>query len=204
MAERFAGLTLLAAAALFGLLNPAVAAPTGARITMDAADGTTAVIRIEGVISRPLEAEVLAAFDALPKGRPLLVDLDSPGGYTAAGYAIIDRMLAERKAGRIVATRVGRSKACESMCVGLFLAGHPRYAAPDAQFMVHAPRLRSGGGIPLKATRAMVERLGLLGASPEWLARVRIAGGFSGATDHRESARELMTDNANVVTQLVE
>ncbi len=89
------------------------------------------------------------------------------------------------------------------MCVGLYLAGHPRYAAPSAEFMVHAPRMADSGHMTLRSTQTMVQRLVALGASPSWIERVTQAGGFSGGTDYRETADHLTADGANVVTELI-
>lgn len=160
-------------------------------------------IRIDGVITRGVEQRLNSLFAALPPNRPVTLELVSPGGFTSAGHAIIDRILSERKNGRAIATRVRAGEFCESMCVGLFQAGSPRYAAPNAEFMVHAPRLRDSGQITLRASLTMMARLKSLGASADWVDHVRDTGGFSGAEDHRETARDLVAENANVVTDLL-
>ena len=146
------------------------------------------------MISQPL-AEAL--------GQPVVVELSSPGGFTTAGYRMIDLVLAERRAGRPVATRVIDGQSCESMCVGLYLAGYPRYAAPTAEFMVHAPRLAENGRMTLRSTDQMVKRLVALGAAPAWIERVRAAGGFSGSLDYRDRADHLTAVGANIVTHLI-
>lgn len=160
------------------------------------------VLRIDGVLTPEVAARLDTAIARLPAGRPLLLELHSPGGYTNAGYAMIDRVMAERGAGRRVATAVRAGEACESMCVGLYLAGYPRYAAPSAQFMVHAPRTADEGRMTLRMTQTMVNRLVSLGASVGWIERVKAAGGFSGAVDYRDSAEGLKAADANVVTDL--
>ncbi|WP_404325992.1 ATP-dependent Clp protease proteolytic subunit [Aerophototrophica crusticola] len=97
------------------------------------------VLRIDGVLTPEVAAKLDTAIARLPAGRPLLLELDSPGGYTNAGYAMIDRVMAEREAGRRVATAVRAGETCESMCVALYMAGAQRFAAPSSTFMVHAP-----------------------------------------------------------------
>lgn len=178
-------------------------APTDAALTTSLGNGA-ALVRIDGVITHGLERRFDAAMEALPQGIPLTIELSSPGGFTGPGYRLIDRILAERIAGRSVATRVRSGESCESMCVGIYLAGFPRYAHPSAEFMVHAPRIHDSGRITLRSTQTMVDRLKSLGASARWLDRVKATGGFSGTVDHRETAFELAAENANVVTNLLD
>lgn len=166
------------------------------------ADGG-AVLRIEGIITKAVEQRVADAVQALPRSLPVVIELASPGGFTSAGYRMIDQILAEREKGRAIATRVRGGEACESMCVGVFLAGYPRYAAPTAEFMVHAPRMAEDGRMTLRTTTTMVSRLVSLGASQGWIEQVRAAGGFSGAVDYRETADSLSAEGANVVTHLI-
>ncbi|AWK85112.1 ATP-dependent Clp protease proteolytic subunit [Azospirillum thermophilum] len=184
--------------------NPAPAAPgfPDATLAQSERDGVT-VLRVDGIITPVVERRFADAVHALPARRPLVLELSSPGGFTSAGYRMIDSILAERQSGRPVATRVRGGESCESMCVGLYLAGYPRYAAPTAQFMVHAPRLAENGRMTLRATEAMVQRLVALGASPVWIGRVKAAGGFSGAVDYRENAARLTAEGANIVTDLL-
>lgn len=165
--------------------------------------GAVTVLRLDGIITVGAEQRFVEALRGLPAGRPLVVELSSPGGFTAAGYRMIDAVLAERRAGRPVATRVRGGESCESMCVGLYLAGYPRYAAPNAEFMVHAPRMAENGRMTMRSTLTMVQRLVTLGASPVWIERVKAAGGFSGAADYREKADRLTADGANIVTELI-
>ncbi|HYH18385.1 MAG TPA: ATP-dependent Clp protease proteolytic subunit [Azospirillum sp.] len=180
---------------------PAPAALPDATLTQ-VDGGAATVLRIDGIITRGLEQRFTEALAALPRSRPLIVELSSPGGYTSAGYRMIDRLVAEREQGRAIATRVRAGEACESMCVGLYLAGYPRYAAPSAQFMVHAPRTADEGRMTLRMTQIMVNRLVSLGASTGWIERVKAAGGFSGAVDYRDSAEGLKAADANIVTNL--
>lgn len=202
------------------MLLTALAAPAGAdgvavaRSTTSAPrypDGTltasersgTVFLRVDGIITEALETRLLSTLAGLPATAPVVVELDSPGGFTTPGYRIIDRILNERRAGRAIATSVRAGESCESMCVGIYLAGYPRYAAPTAEFMVHAPRIAGSGHMTVRSTRDMVNRLRSLGASSLWLDRVRSSGGFSGASDHRETAIQLAAEGANVVTDLV-
>lgn len=163
----------------------------------------SSLLRVDGIITPGVEQRFAEALRSLPPGKPVVVELSSPGGFTAAGYRMIDLMLAERNAGRPIATRVKGGESCESMCVGLYLAGYPRYAAPTAEFMVHAPRLAENGRMTLRSTDAMVKRLVSLGASKRWIETVRAAGGFSGAVDYRERADRLTAEGANIVTDLI-
>ncbi|PWC33891.1 ATP-dependent Clp protease proteolytic subunit [Azospirillum sp. TSO35-2] len=165
--------------------------------------GDVTVLRLDGIITPGTERRFLDALHDLPTRRAVVVELSSPGGFTSAGYRMIDAILAERQAGRPVATKVGDGESCESMCVGLYLAGYPRYAAPGAEFMVHAPRMAESGRMTMRSTQTMVQRLVSLGASPAWIQRVTAAGGFSGSLDYRETADRLTADGANIVTELL-
>lgn len=173
-----------------------------ANLVVHSENGAT-VLRVDGVITPGFERRFLAALASVPQRAAVVVELASPGGFTGSGYRIIDRLLEERRAGRAVATRVRAGEACESMCVGVYLAGYPRYAAPSAEFMVHAPRIAGTGRVTLRSTRTMVDRLTSLGASAGWIERVKAAGGFSGMVDHRETAGQLAAERANVVTELI-
>lgn len=189
------------------VVNPAPAAPSPSDYP-DAAmsrddQGDITILRLDGIITPGAERRFVDALHTLPAQRPLVIELSSPGGFTAAGYRMIDAVLAERRGGRPVATRVRDGESCESMCVGLYLAGYPRYAAPRAEFMVHAPRMAENGRMTLRSTRMMVDRLVSLGASPAWVQRVTAEGGFSGARDYRETADRLSADGANIVTDLL-
>ena len=188
-------------------VNPAPAAPSSSDYP-DAAmsrddQGDITILRLDGIITPGAERSFVDALRTLPARRPLVIELSSPGGFTAAGYRMIDAVLAERQGGRPVATRVRDGDSCESMCVGLYLAGYPRYAAPRAEFMVHAPRMAENGRMTIRSIQMMVDRLVSLGASPAWIQRVTAEGGFSGARDYRETADRLSADGANIVTDLL-
>jgi len=176
---------------------------TPARLSLLRRTDGAAVVRMEGIITPAVGERFAALLDRLAPGEPLVVELDSPGGYTSAGYVMIDRLMQERQAGRRVTTVVRAGDTCESMCVGLFMAGEARSAAPTATFMVHAPRGLRSGTVTLRSTGRMIERLVSLGASPGWIERVKQAGGFSGRLDYRTTAAELAADNANVVNALL-
>ena len=183
-------------------MTGAVAPLPAAKLSMhDFESGT--ILRLDGIITPEIVRQFDQMIAAVPAGRPLIIELSSPGGYTTAGYSMIDRIMQEREAGRPVASAVRGGESCESMCVGLFMAGYPRYAAPDAQFMVHAPRGLNSGVITVKSTGRMIDRLIALGASAAWIEQVKSAGGFSGRVDYRITAAELAQNGANVVTTLV-
>ncbi|WP_207478487.1 ATP-dependent Clp protease proteolytic subunit [Arenibaculum pallidiluteum] len=199
---------IVSLAALAAAFQPATSVATpAARVegyegTITAtAEGAATVIRIRGVITHEVSNAFARALDGTEGGKVVL-DLDSPGGFTAAGYPMIDAVLAKRAAGTQVTTLVRGGAACESMCVGLFMAGERREAEPGARFMVHAPRSDRTGYVSIRASREMADRLKALGASPEWIALVHREGAFSGAVDHVESAEELARRGANVVTHL--
>ena len=161
------------------------------------------VVRVTGAITFDAAAGFIQALESAPASRPVVVELDSPGGYVRAGFAMIDAMLRYRSAGRAIATLVRADSSCESMCFGVFMAGHPRRAQAGAYFMVHAPRDERSGAMSLKTTNEMMTRLVGLGTSPSWIHMVAERGGFSGRMDYGTRAEELARSGANVVTELL-
>ena len=161
------------------------------------------LVRVSGVITPDVAAAFIVALGAAPAARPVVVELDSPGGYVKAGFAMVDAMLRARGAGRSVVTMVRRESSCESMCFGVFMAGFPRRAEVGATFMVHAPRDDRSGAMSLRTTNEMIARLIGLGTSQAWIHTVSERGGFSGRTDFVARAEELARSGANVVTELL-
>lgn len=161
------------------------------------------VLRVGGAITPDVAADFIDALDTIPAGRPVVVELDSPGGYVKSGFAMVDAMLRARSAGRSVSTLVRGEGACESMCFGVYMAGNPRRAEVGATFMVHAPRDERSGAMSLRTTNEMITRLIGLGTSQSWIHTVSERGGFSGRTDYVVRAEELVQSGANVVTDLV-
>ena len=161
------------------------------------------VVRVTGVITADVAADFIDALDITPASRPVVVELDSPGGYVKAGYAMVDAMLRARSNGRSIVTLVRHDSTCESMCFGVFMAGFPRRAEVGAYFMVHAPRDERSGALSLRTTNEMIARLIGLGTSQAWIHTVSERGGFSGRTDFGARAEELARSGANVVTELL-
>jgi ATP-dependent Clp protease protease subunit len=185
------------------LITPPADSPLPSALLVLGSDEDAAYLRLDGIITPEVADRFELVLDSLPAGRRLVLELNSPGGYTGAGYAMIDRLQEERGHGRAIDTRVNAGDACESMCFGLFMAGDRRYAAPAAEFMVHAPRSLTAGTVTLRSTGRMIERIKSLGADAAWLERITAAGAFSGQQDHRETAAQLAAENANVVTDLL-
>ncbi len=181
---------------------PAIGADLSGSLTVGL-DGERVRMTVSGVITPTVAAAFVGALDAAPAGRPVLVELDSPGGFVKAGYAMIDAMLRHRAGGRRIDTLVHAGDTCESMCVGVFMAGLTRAAEPGAWFMVHAPRDDRTGTMTLRTTQGMINRLLGLGASPSWMRAVVDQGGFSGRLDYGTRAEALVAAEANVVTTLV-
>lgn len=161
------------------------------------------VVRVTGVITPDVAADFIDALDTTPASRPVVVELDSPGGYVKAGYAMVDAMLRARSSGRSIVTLVRHESTCESMCFGVFMAGFPRRAEVGAYFMVHAPRDERSGALSLRTTNEMIARLIGLGTSQAWIHTVSERGGFSGRTDFGARAEDLARSGANVVTELL-
>ncbi|HYG90228.1 MAG TPA: ATP-dependent Clp protease proteolytic subunit [Azospirillum sp.] len=166
-------------------------------------DTERTVIRVTGVITADVAADFIEALERAPATRPVVIELDSPGGYVKAGFAMVDTMLRYRSTGRSIVTMVRRNSSCESMCFGVFMAGFPRRAEVGAYFMVHAPRDERSGMMSMRTTNEMIVRLIGLGTSQAWIHTVAERGGFSGRTDFGARAEELTRSGANVVTELL-
>ena len=142
------------------------------------------------------------------KGRRILIDLHSPGGYLEEGEKVI-RIIEEMKRTHIVDTQVGARRACYSMCVPIYLQGEERFAAPNARFMFHEPStvdFYTGD----KVERPQFERdyisrryfdryFGASPMDPEW--RDKLAAEWKGK-DLYYTARELVDQHSNIVTEL--
>ncbi|WP_431858424.1 ATP-dependent Clp protease proteolytic subunit [Azospirillum sp.] len=193
---------LLSAVILLALLPCAGQAAEMEGTVRHSLEGERTVVRVSGVITPDVAADFIDALDATPASRPVVVELDSPGGYVKAGFAMVDAMLRARSAGRSITTQVRAEASCESMCFGVYMAGFPRRAEAGATFMVHAPRDERSGALSLRTTNEMIARLIGLGTAPAWIHAVAERGGFSGRMDFVVRAEELARSGANVVTEL--
>jgi len=116
--------------------------------------GDAAVLVWSRPIAHPMARRFEEAFNALKDDADVFViDLHSPGGALTEGRKVIE-VIERMKRDHLVETRVGRDRACLSMCVPIYLAGESRIAAPDARFMFHEPASRNA------VTGARVDRPG--------------------------------------------
>ncbi|HYD69029.1 MAG TPA: hypothetical protein VED21_26385, partial [Azospirillum sp.] len=93
---RMTALTALLALGSTGTLTGAAVADSGAvartgapslpdaAITQTISDGT-AVLRIDGILTKGVEQRLTDAVQTLPRTLPLVIELASPGGFTSAG-----------------------------------------------------------------------------------------------------------------------
>lgn len=99
------------------------------------------LIRVSGRVDDTMAADLGAALAGFRyERRPIVISINSVGGYVGAGQQIVD-LINVAKSGSDVAMRVGRQGICASMCVPIYLSGSRRSAAPDARFMFHEARL---------------------------------------------------------------
>lgn len=83
----------------------------------------------------------IQAAQRTPKGTPIILVIDSPGGEVFAGQRVVDEMLASDAAGHPVLTLcVGD---CDSMAAFIFEYGSDRWMTPGARLMFH----NASGGV---------------------------------------------------------
>jgi ATP-dependent Clp protease protease subunit len=92
----------------------------------------------------------IQAAQRLPKGTPIILVIDSPGGEVFAGRRVIDEMLASDAAGHPVMTLcVGD---CDSMAAFIFEYGAQRWMTPSARLMFHNASGGVSGELPEEAS----------------------------------------------------
>lgn len=139
MASRtFAKLALVLTAAV-GLM---ISAASGAAHPQKAAPVAWATLYGEVNESTSwLAISQIQAAQRTPKGTPIILVIDSPGGAVFAGRRIVDEMLASDAAGHPVMTLcVGD---CDSMAAFIFEYGLGRWMTPGARLMFH----NASGGV---------------------------------------------------------
>lgn len=121
-------------------------------LTISAASGAPNPQRRQAVAWATLYGEVneatswlaisqIQAAQKTPKGTPIVLVIDSPGGEVFAGRRIIDEMYASYVAGHPVITLcVGD---CDSMAAFIFEYGAARWMTPGARLMFH----NASGGV---------------------------------------------------------
>lgn len=148
MASRtFAKLALVLTAAV-GLM---ISAASGAAHPQKAAPVAWATLYGEVNESTSwLAISQIQAAQRTPKGTPIILVIDSPGGAVFAGRRIVDEMLASDAAGHPVMTLcVGD---CDSMAAFIFEYGLQRWMTPSARLMFHNASGGVGGELPEAAS----------------------------------------------------
>lgn len=116
-------------------------AESGAAAVAVEAANDRVLIRLSGRVDDTMASHLGAALSGFRyERRPLVISINSAGGYVAAGQQIVD-LINVAKSGSDVETRVERRAICASMCVPIYLAGSRRSAAADSRFMFHEARL---------------------------------------------------------------
>jgi hypothetical protein len=180
------------------------------------------VFQWTGKVEAPMLDKFKAAFAARADDRrPIVISLDSPGGYVEHGSRLISFIL-KMQATHSVDTVVEKGGTCASMCVPIYLAGAHRTAHPSARFMFHEVSFSSkvddelrklqretGGLLAVGAAKRYLVNAGTdnlferylrtAGTRPEWIERIRreVRG-----RDVWRTGSELMQQRSGIVHEL--
>lgn len=171
--------------------------------------GDAVVLEWRSGVDIPMVTRFTEAFNAW-QGRTsrFVIKLHSPGGSIREGRELIE-LINRVKRSATVDTLVADGDACASMCVPIYLQGQSRIAGPRARFMFHEPRRYTTHtdervNQPGWEQRAMTQRffdryLVNSPITPAW--RDRLFAEWQGK-DIWKTARQLVDENANIVTDL--
>lgn len=75
----------------------------------------------------------LMDYDLKPSDRmPIMLYINSPGGYVAEGYSIIDAISCSDTP--VYTVNIGK---CDSIAFLIYIVGHKRYSFPHSEFLMH-------------------------------------------------------------------
>lgn len=167
---------------------------------IDEADVTA--IAITGAILPPMAADLATLLRAVPRGRKVILDLDSAGGEMDEGKKVIALIKRER-VGRHLDTLVWYGHLCASMCIPIYLQGEKRHAAALSVWMFH-PAHKGHSPFPSPAaTAAILDDMVSYGMSREWLEALDKRDVFSTPGEFWISGADLYAQGAGVITDLL-
>jgi len=202
----FGGLGIAAFFALCvaGAPSKGIQQKAGLTVKQDAAQ---VVLRWNGAVEAPMLERFKEAFEQLEDDeRPILISLNSPGGFVEHGRAIMS-LIHQQSRNHTINTIVEAGNSCASMCVPIYLVGETRMAHPAAKFMFHEASFRAP--IPSMYYKAVVNKvtdqlfdddIGGRSVDGKWLThmRERVRG-----RDVWLTGRQLMDQGSGVVDKLM-
>lgn len=127
-------LRLLSGIVALGFAAASCSEPTGLTVQEEP---DRVVFRWRGNVEAPMLEQLQEAYGKRASDRrPIVLSLDSKGGFIEHGSKVISFIL-RMQATHNVDTVVEAKRLCASMCVPIYLAGGHRTAAPTARFMFH-------------------------------------------------------------------
>lgn len=166
------------------------------------------VLSWNGAVEAPMLQRFQEAFDHLEDDqRPILISLNSPGGFVEHGRDIMN-LIHKQSRNHTINTIVEAGHSCASMCVPIYLVGETRMAHPAAKFMFHEASFKSKA-VPSQFYRAAVNKvtdrlfdddIGGRSVDGKWLTgmRERVRG-----RDVWLTGRQLMDQGSGVVDKLL-
>lgn len=162
-------------------------------------------IQLTGAIAYPMADEIQEIFEQkIPREKSaVILHVNSGGGSLDEGMKII-AVINEQKERHEIVTTVRNGEICGSMCVPVYMTGTRRFAGETTGFMFHGVT-RAFSNIPDQ--RRTREMLGVVmvtqGVSASWLQGLWDQGVFSTPGEYWVTGKELVEQNAGVVTELI-
>lgn len=144
-------------------------------------DARQVVLKWNGPIAEPMLERFLQAFrDLEDDERPIVISLNSPGGFVQHGREIMG-LIHKQQRNHTIATMVEAGNSCASMCVPIYLVGEMRMAHPGAKFMFHEASFKSSAfsgalykAVVNKVTNELFDDdIGARSVDAKWLAHMR-------------------------------
>lgn len=168
---------------------------------------TRVVLKWNGAVEAPMLQRFQEAFEQLEEDeRPILISLNSPGGFIEHGRDIMS-LIHKQSRNHTINTIVEAGNSCASMCVPIYLVGETRMAHPAAKFMFHEASFRSstiprqfhGAAVKVVTDRLFEDDIGGRSVDGKWLSqmRERVRG-----RDVWLTGKQLMEQGSGVVDKL--
>ena len=190
-----------AVALLFFCLVSTSCSGTGSGVRLDSSiDPATfgALIYVDGSIDESMHDAIVRTVNSV-NSRRLMLQLNSRGGSTKAGFEIIDYLSQLKREGYTITTYVEQE--CDSMCIPIYMQGSIRLATPTSRWVFHDAR--NPFGTDERATTRMLSELATNGADNGWLTCLLLSNVFVGGNWIAYSGERLKREQSNIVTELV-
>lgn len=158
-------------------------------------------IQLKGGIAPPLAEEIEAIFNEIEPGQKIILDLNSPGGYTSEGYKIIEIIDSQRSKHQID-SYVANGAVCASMCVPIYVQGQEKVAGPASAFMLHGVSTWYSNSLQPEETERYVNALLERNVSSQFIQSLKLLGVFAISADYWANGQKLFDERTGIVDKL--